>query len=253
MSLEPAAKLVAGGRVVVAAGSELTLCAGLMPPEVRGGLWDELDVERCATPEALTEHPVEAYSAYAEYLHRGRTAAVSPAHRAIVELDAGDLLRGAIVTTTDGLLRRAGMQPRRVAETSGAIDRGRCTSCRDTRLLRPEETWIRGRDLATRPQCAACGSPLRPDMVLFGEALPRAPRRRAAQWIYGGRVLLCAGANLERPPLHRIADEMRQEGGRLIAFGEASLSVVRRVEGLHIAGDINDWLPRLVARALAAR
>lgn len=67
-AFERAVEVVAKGRVVVLAGAGLLNCAGLEPPDRRGGLWDRFGIERCATPEALRRHPQEAWAAFGEYL-----------------------------------------------------------------------------------------------------------------------------------------------------------------------------------------
>jgi NAD-dependent deacetylase len=64
----------------------------------------------------------------------------------------------------DGLHRMAGS--RNVLELHGNIQRVRCADCY---LI--TETW--GDDTEEIPRCAVCGGLLRPDVVWFGEALPR--------------------------------------------------------------------------------
>lgn len=245
-TLERAASILARGRVVVLAGPGLLSCAGLAPPEARGGLWDRYDPLLCATPEALEKTPAQAWEAFSEWLSQIRavercTTGPSPSHRALLRLQEHGLLRGVISTTTDGLLRLCGLT--RVAELYGAMDKLRCTGC----------GW-RGEAGASfegaPPACARCGEALRPDMVLFGEALPRAPRELAAQWVYGGGCLLVLGADLTRPPMHRVPEEMFQEGGLTLGMGEeVQQGAVRRVRGLYLGEDLRA-LPALVDRAL---
>ncbi len=241
--LELAAQALRGGRIVVLAGAGLLAATGLAPPERRGGLWDQYDVVKCATPQGLSRHPELAWTAFAAWLDQVRSTArqaggPSAAHRALAQLDALGKLRGVVTSTTDGLVRSSGVQ--RVAELFGAIDRLRCTECRQ-RQDAPEA-------FDGPPACVHCGAPTRPDLVLFGEEMPREPRERTAGWVYGGGGLLVLGADLTRPPIHRIPEEMMQEGGRTVALGEVESAAVSRVRGIHIAGDLNLLLPDLVSR-----
>ena len=87
-------------------------------------------------------------------------------------------------------------------------------------------------------------------MVLFGEQLPRMPRQRAAAWVYGGGSLLVLGADLTRPPIHRIPEEMMQEGGRTIAMGKVERGAIARVRGIHLGGDVATLLPTLALEVL---
>lgn len=241
--LKEAVSALRRGRIVVLAGPGLLEAAGLTPPERRGGLWDEFDAVKCATPEGLARHPELAWTAYATWLAQVREAAArpggaSPAHRALWALSGAGLLRGVMCTTTDGLVRSSGVE--RVAELFGAIDRLRCESCRQ------RQDAPAAYDGA--PVCVHCGGATRPDMVLFGEELPRGPREKTASWVYGGGSLLVLGADLTRPPIHRIPEEMMQEGGRTIALGDVEVGAVRRVRGIHIPGDLGETLPELTSR-----
>ncbi|MEL6179348.1 MAG: Sir2 family NAD-dependent protein deacetylase [Myxococcota bacterium] len=234
------------GRVVVLAGAGLLRCAGLEPPEAPGGLWDRHDPLRCAVPSALDATPAQAWRAFAEYLKRAREAAGRPggpsvAHRCLWDLEQRGWLRGVIAVSTAGLVRASGVE--RVAEFFGAIDRLRCRDCH-VKLEAPEgaeRTWATG----VAPRCHTCGGRLRPDLVLFEESMPRAPRAKAAQWVYGGRTLMILGANIRKPPMRNIPLEMRQEGGRILALGDVEPSMLKRVRGLWIKGDLNTTLPQL--------
>jgi NAD-dependent deacetylase len=241
--LTAAATALRGGRIVVLAGAGLLAAAGLLPPERRGGLWDQYDAVKCATPEGLSRHPELAWTAFAAWLRQVREAAdrpagPSPAHRALAQLHRAGKLRGVVTSTTDGLVRMSGVD--RVAELFGAIDRVRCTECRQ-RQNAPSR-------FEGPPACAECGAETRPDLCLFGEEMPRAPRELSAGWVYGGGGLLVLGADLTRPPIHRIPEEMMQEGGRTIALGGVEVAAVRRVRGIHIPGDLNHLLPDLASR-----
>lgn len=229
-------------RIVVLAGPGLLACAGLTPPGERGGLWDRFDPARCATPEALRRHPEQAWRAFRAWRQQVLGAALrpegpSPAHRALARLTRAGRVRGIITTTTDGLWRSAGISP--VAELFGASDVLRCEDCRARTTLAADAPLPPG----APPRCQACGGPLRPAMVLFGEAMPRGPRELAASWVYGGHALLVLGADLTRPPLHRIPEEMFQEGGAILALGDVAPGALRRVRGQHLPGDINELLP----------
>ena len=230
---------------MVLAGPGLLSCAGLTPPEARGGLWDRFDPVRCATPEALERTPAEAWEALGTWLALTGQALDKPqgpsrAHRALASLVSAGKVRGVVCTTTDGLVRRCGVE--KVAELYGAIDKLRCVECRARSAV---DSYA-----GAPPICQACGGRLRPDMVLFGEEISRRPRELAAGWVYGGRSLLALGADLTRPPVHRIPDEMFQEGGTVISVGEVEAGAIARVRGIALTGPMDRVLPRLVEAVL---
>jgi NAD-dependent deacetylase len=96
----------------------------------------------------------------------------NPAHKAIARWQ--DRFPGfALVTQNiDGLHQAAGS--REVIELHGSIWRARCVHCgarHNLRELRIESGV---------PACFECGSPMRPDVVLFGEMLPAGAFEQAA-------------------------------------------------------------------------
>lgn len=75
-----------------------------------------------------------------------------------------------VTQNIDGLHQKAGS--RDVIELHGTIWRARCVTCESRFPINPGKP---------RPDaCFACGDPLRPDVVLFGEMLPSGTFERAA-------------------------------------------------------------------------
>jgi NAD-dependent deacetylase len=96
-----------------------------------------------------------------------RDALPNRGHEVISQFER-ELRRTLVMTqNVDNLHQRAGS--RNVIEMHGALQKLRCTRCEITERVESFE------GLSIPPKCANCGSPLRPDMVLFGEALPPDP------------------------------------------------------------------------------
>jgi NAD-dependent deacetylase len=99
-----------------------------------------------------------------------RAAEPNRAHEVLVKLER-EIKRTAIMTiNTDRLHKRAGS--RNVIEMHGAMFDLLCSKCE---LSRGYEKFD---SLDIPPKCKACGTVLRPDMPLFGEALPIDPFTR---------------------------------------------------------------------------
>jgi NAD-dependent deacetylase len=128
------------------------------------GLWSKFSPEELATPEAFERDPETVWSWYEWRRQLVRQAQPNAGHLALAEL-ARRVSRLTLVTqNVDGLHQRAGSPD--VIEYHGNILRDRCTLERV-----PAE-----RDHTTSgglPRCAGCGAPLRPDVVWFGEPIPR--------------------------------------------------------------------------------
>jgi NAD-dependent deacetylase len=128
------------------------------------GLWARFRPEDLATPEAFERNPQFVWEWYESRREQVLRTEPNAGHRALVEL-AARVPRFTLVTqNVDGLHQRAGSTG--VIEYHGNILRDRCT----VEQVIAERARDAGGDL---PRCAACGGLLRPDVVWFGEMIPR--------------------------------------------------------------------------------
>ena len=65
------------------------------------------------------------------------------------------------------------------------------------------------------PQCEACGVPLKPNVVLFGELLPELAIAEAQGLAEEADLMLCIGSSLEVYPVAGLPALTRRAGGRL--------------------------------------
>ena len=137
-------------------------------------------------------------------------------HRAVADLQAAGLLRGVITQNVDGLHQAAGA--RDVVELHGALDRVVCLGCRritsrdtlDARLrsanpgwtvdqapLRPDgDVALDATETFVVVDCELCGGLLKPDVVFFGETVPRDRVDRCFALVEGAGSLLVLGSSL---------------------------------------------------------
>ena len=163
-------------------------------------------------------------------------AAPNEAHRALARLEAAGRIELLVTQNVDGLHEAAGSEA--VVDLHGRIDRVRCMSCQartpredfQSQLLTQNPNW-ESRDAAIAPDgdadlsgvdfssfripsCSTCGGILKPDVVFFGENVPRERVERAMQalaradamlivgsslMVYSGYRFVQAGADLDKP------------------------------------------------------
>jgi NAD-dependent SIR2 family protein deacetylase len=158
----------------------------------------------------------------------------NPAHTAIAALEARGRVRALITQNVDGLHGAAGS--RELCELHGSIHRVVCLGCAarvpraavQDRLL-ADNAWLAAAaatplpdgdaDLAPEalaalrvPACAACGGVLKPDVVLFGDNVPRATVDRCYAWVDAARVLLVVGSSLAVFSGYRFAARAAERG-----------------------------------------
>lgn len=146
-------------------------------------------------------------------------ARANAAHTALVSLEAGGRLGGLITQNVDGLHQQAGH--RTVIELHGRLADVICMACgagaRRAAVqawLEEQNGWLLGArapaapdgdaDLADSvdldrfrvPACAACGGVLKPDVVFYGDTVPRERVARAFAMVEAADALLVAGSSL---------------------------------------------------------
>ncbi len=149
---------------------------------------------------------------------RIRAAEPNPGHLALARLEADGALGGVVTQNVDRLHHAAGS--RNVVELHGALAEVRCLECAaihprhevQSRLLDVNRGWLE-RDVPVAPDgdaellgedierfevvgCAACGGVLQPNVVFFGDSVPRAVVERSFALVDGAEVLVVAGTSL---------------------------------------------------------
>jgi NAD-dependent SIR2 family protein deacetylase len=217
--IEVLADLVADGDVVVLSGAGLSTDSGI--PDYRGAT-GSLRRHTPMTYQTFIRDPRGRHRYWARsYVgwRQIRDARPNAGHRAIGDLQSAGLLRGVITQNVDGLHQAGGA--RDVVELHGGLDRTVCLACGDTASRADLDERLRaanphvGRwtdeinpdgdaelpdevlDGFVMVQCLACGDgPLKPDVVFFGETVPRDRVEHCFDLVEGAGSLLVLGSSL---------------------------------------------------------
>lgn len=174
--------------------------------------------EAALSIETLQRRPATTWRLLLQMDAHVRAAAPSRGHEVIAALER-ELPRAAVMTiNVDRLHHRAGS--RNVIEMHGALHDLLCTRCE---LSTRHERFDR---LAIPPQCPACGTVLRPDMPLFGEALPVDPfTRLQAELELGFDLVLVIGVASMFPYIARPILVAKSEGIPTVEIGAHATDV----------------------------
>jgi NAD-dependent SIR2 family protein deacetylase len=217
--LEVLADLVADGDVVVLSGAGLSTDSGI--PDYRGAS-GSLRRHTPMTYQTFIRDPHGRHRYWARsFVGWRQIRAVRPnaGHRAVADLQAAGLLAGVITQNVDGLHQAAGA--RDVLELHGGLDRTVCLGCGDVAGRAVLDERLRAANPAFGPRsdevnpdgdaelpdevldgfvmvgCLACGEgPLKPDVVFFGETVPRDRVDRSFELVDGAACLLVLGSSL---------------------------------------------------------
>ncbi len=214
-------------RVTVLTGAGCSTASGI--PDYRGddGRWKHKEPMRYAQFVGQLRNRQRYWAQSFSGWQRFSRAKPNFAHDAIAELERRGRITCLVTQNVDTLHQRAGS--RRVIDLHGVLERVRCLQCdRVVRRDRFQEqlrganpSWvaaIRGhapdgdanitRDdfaMFVVPDCADCGGILKPDVVFFGESVPKSRVTAAYQEVSEGDALLVIGSSLMVYSGHRFA------------------------------------------------
>lgn len=205
-------------RLFVLTGAGVSTESGIPDYRDRDGEWKRAPP---VTLQAFMHEPATRQRYWARSLvgwpHVGR-ALPNTAHHALVQLERRGQIELLVTQNVDRLHQRAGSE--RVVDLHGRLDEVRCMACdwrqrRDAfqqRLIERNPTWqqldasvapdgdadLEGQEFSCFdvPPCPRCGGIVKPDVVFFGEGVPRERVDAATQAWQSADAMLVVGSSL---------------------------------------------------------
>lgn len=238
-------RLLERGDVVVISGAGLSAASGIPAYRDHDGHWQH-------PPPVQHRDFIEQAPTRQRYWARSfvgwpRMAQARPngGHRALAALEASGGVSAVITQNVDGLHQRSGSQS--VLELHGSIHQVCCLACR-TRFSRAEvQDWLHlanpqfDLDAHARagaapdgdahveevrytrfqvPACPACAGLLKPDVVFFGDNVPRERVAAAQETITRARAVLVVGSSLMVYSGYRFVDQAHRLGRPIVAINQ---------------------------------
>jgi NAD-dependent deacetylase len=232
------ARLETAQSVCVLTGAGISAESGV--PTFRGeeGLWKKFRPEELANFHAFIRNPDLVWEWYAYRRKLIHEVKPNAGHYALVELERRVKEFTLVTQNVDNLHRRAGSKS--VVELHGNIERSYCIDCGAT----VEELDIDS--LTKAPRCVQCGGLVRPDVVWFGEMLPREAFSRAEQAARHCDLFLCIGTSAVVYPAASLPYTAFDQGAFVVEINRelTELSTRAHESLLGAAGEI---LPQLVS------
>ena len=216
MVLDAAVELLSRGKFTVLTGAGLSTDSGI--PDYRGPdapARTPMTFQQFIGSESFRRH-------YWARNHVGyrfmRDVAPNEGHRALARMDARGYITGTITQNVDLLHEKAGAN--RVIDLHGRSDTVICLTCHqrisrahmqvllevhnpnfdidpgDVEIAPDADAVLRASDDFVVPPCPICGGILKPDVVYFGENVPRERVAAGFAMVDSGSSLLVAGTSL---------------------------------------------------------
>jgi NAD-dependent deacetylase len=227
---------------IVLTGAGISTPSGI--PDFRShktGMWDHVNPDEVASIHAFRRRPEVFFEWVRPLARQVLQAEPNPAHYALAHLEQQGLIKALITQNIDMLHTRAGS--RTIYEVHGHLREMTCVEC--FRIFPSETLLAEFVETGDLPRCLICRGMLKPNVILFGEALPIRIITAAQKAARECDLLIVVGSSLEVAPASEIPLIALAHGAKLIlinydeTFVDADAHVVLHDDVAHV-------LPRLV-------
>jgi len=226
-------------RGVALTGAGISVESGIPPFRGKGGLWEKIDPMKYAHIGALEQNPMEVWQVL--FLGMGdvlEKASPNTGHTGLVRLEKLGLIKTIITQNVDGLHQKAGSND--VIEFHGTHAVLRCSRC--SQRYNWEEV-----SLESIPPLCTCGAFLRPDVVLFGEAIDVGLLQRSQMLAASCDVMLVIGTSATVEPAAYMPVIAKQNGALIIEINPEPTALTHHIADITLLGQAGDMMDQMVA------
>ena len=224
-------------RIAALTGAGVSQESGLRTfRDAQTGLWSQYKPTELASPEAFARDPKLIWDWYTMRREKMREVDPNPGHFALVDMAHQVPDFSLITQNVDNLHWKAGSP--RVIELHGNLQRVRCSSCGQQ-----AESW--DDTDGNVPKCKTCGGLLRPDVVWFGETLPRSELEAAVAAARACQVFFSIGTSGLVQPAASLAYAARNRGAVVVEVNAEPTPLTEKVD-FAFHGKSGEILPALV-------
>ncbi len=225
---------------VALTGAGISVNSGIADFRSPGGVWTIFAPDEYATLDVFLKTPQKAWKLY-RALGKGLFGKKpNQAHQVLAEFEDNNFLKGLITQNVDNLHQAAGSK--NVLEIHGDHQHLQCLQC--ATVIPVDNAHYTMTDV---PACAHCRSPLKPNVVLFGEAVRSMDR--IEELIVNCDLLLVIGTSAQIYPAAGLPEIVKEQGGLIYEFNQESALSLRRytsttpVADFFFQGDLAATLP----------
>ncbi|KAM3924088.1 NAD-dependent protein deacetylase sirtuin-3, mitochondrial-like [Leptodactylus fuscus] len=209
-------------KIIVMAGAGISTASGI--PDFRtpgSGLYDNLQKYKVPYPEAIFDIDYFTYNpkpffALAKELYPGKYKP-NVVHYFLRLLHEKGLLLRCYTQNIDGLERMAGIPPEKLVEAHGTFSSASCHLCYTPFPAKKTQDLIM---TGITPRCNVCYGVVKPDIVFFGEDLPKCFYRFSKDFPRAD-LLIVMGTSLKIEPFASILNDLRPNVPRLLINRDA--------------------------------
>lgn len=257
--IKRAAQILADAEHIVAfCGAGISAESGIATFRDPGGLWDQIDPWEAGTTEGLMLAIENKSRVLMPILHdiigSFKAADPNPGHRALASLESMGKINAVITQNVDDLHAEAGSK--KVVEVHGNLFRMRCLSCSskykfDRKAFLEEfstgfnllNTLSLTNLISVAPKCEKCGYVMRPDVVMFGEAVQGLGE--CFQQVKACDTMLVLGTSGAVYPVAEFPAQAKENGARVVVINPTE-NAFNHVSDVYIPMKTGVALPQIL-------
>ncbi len=222
-------------KIVFVTGAGISQESGIPTFRGKDGLWRNHDAMKLATINAFYDNPKLVWEWYNERRMNIFQAQPNPGHEAIAELEK--YVEVVVLTQNiDGLHQKSGST--KVLELHGSIVKIKCSVCDYKEEILTE--------ISELPPLCKCGNILRPDVVWFGEPLPKDVWQNAINLASNCDLMIIAGTSLVVSPANTLPIYAKQNNATLVEINPEETEMSEEMD-IIIRNTSAKSLPKLVS------
>lgn len=220
------AELLLESRYAVAlTGAGISVESGIPDFRGRDGVWARYDPFEYGHIDSFRADPQKVWNMLIEMSVLVEGVSPNDAHYALGELEKLGVLKMVITQNVDSLHQKGGAS--NVVEFHGNFRAMHCDHCQRPYL--PSEV-----QMVELPPLCACGGPIRPDVVLFGEGIPEEAYSLAFDAAGRCDLMVVVGTSASVAPASDLPLVARRRGARIVEINPEASEVLREVRDMHI-------------------
>jgi len=191
-------------KIYVFTGAGISTDSGIPDFRSPGGFWDKIDPIKTSTASILYNNPRLFYESNIARYKNILSAQPNEGHKALAWMEENKYITGVITQNIDGLHQKAGSK--HVIEIHGSVNYCRCENCSRKKPMNDLVDQIDKNIIP--PKCSSCSCNIRPDIVLFEDAMDD-EYYRAQQVLTGCDLMIIIGSSLQVYPAAFLPDKAK--------------------------------------------
>jgi NAD-dependent deacetylase len=205
------------------------------------GLWNQQDAKILTEPGALDKAIDFFWKIGYKIGKKLLKAKPNKAHLIVADWEKRKILKAIITQNVDGLHQKAGSS--NVIELHGNAFECKCPFCGGSYTMK-DLIRIYEQTKHQPPNCLVCASPLRPNIVLFGEPMPKEAMARATDEIRQTDFVILLGSSSVVYPANYLPVIARENGAKVVIVNEMDTDL-DQISEVVIHGSIAHVLQRI--------